>query len=78
MSLDSFTDDYSEGAHPHILQALGCSNLEQQAPYGNDEYCAEASRLLRQQVRDDKVSILFATGGTAAKCSLYCELPEAS
>ena len=33
----SFTNDYSEGAHPHILKALMDSNLIQHTGYGMDE-----------------------------------------
>lgn len=38
----SFTDDYSEGAHPEILRALLETNLVQQAAYGTDQFTAEA------------------------------------
>ena len=38
----SFTDDYSEGAHPEILLALLETNLVQQAAYGTDQFTAEA------------------------------------
>ena len=43
----SFRNDYSEGAHPVVLQALTDTNLVQTSGYGTDEYCAEAAQLIR-------------------------------
>ena len=36
-------NDYSEGAHPRILDALVRTNLEQTVGYGADEHCARRS-----------------------------------
>ena len=33
----SFANDYSEGCHPSVLNALVESNLVQQSGYGDDE-----------------------------------------
>ena len=38
----SFQNDYSEGAHPAILEALSRTNLVQTLGYGEDPYCMEA------------------------------------
>ena len=38
-----FQCDYSEGAHPRILERLVKTNLEQTVGYGEDPYC-EAAR----------------------------------
>ena len=35
----SLKNDYSEGAHPQILEALLKTNLEQSEGYGEDKYC---------------------------------------
>ncbi len=37
----SFRNDYSEGAHPVVLQALTETNLLQTSGYGTDDYCAD-------------------------------------
>ena len=42
----SFANDYSEGAHPDILEALCKTNLEQLPGYGADHYCQQASDLI--------------------------------
>lgn len=60
----SFKDDYSEGAHPRILDALLRTNSVQQEGYGLDRYSLEASELIRKAIGQDQAVIHFATGGT--------------
>ena len=62
----SFKNDYSEGAHPNILQALAETNAEQQAGYGEDDYSKRASNILRKEVQDENSDIHFVSGGTQA------------
>lgn len=60
----SFKNDYSEGAHPRILNALIESNLEQTAGYGEDCYTGKAVELLKEKIKSDSVDIHFLSGGT--------------
>jgi threonine aldolase len=62
----SFKNDYSEGGHPNILQALLENNLNQQAGYGEDEYSREAKVLIRKKVKSPDAEIYFVSGGTQA------------
>ncbi|WP_261512353.1 threonine aldolase family protein [Chryseobacterium paludis] len=62
----SFKNDYSEGCHPNILQALLQSNLEQEAGYGEDRYCLEAKELIREKIGRKDSEIYFVSGGTQA------------
>jgi threonine aldolase len=62
----SFTNDYSEGAHPRILEALQKTNLVQTLGYGKDEYCQKAADLIRKQLGDKNADIHFLSGGTQA------------
>lgn len=62
----SFFDDYSEGAHPRILEAFTRSNLMQERGYGKDSFCDEAVRLLREKIENPKAEIHFVSGGTQA------------
>ncbi|WP_312900767.1 threonine aldolase family protein [Chryseobacterium taichungense] len=62
----SFKNDYSEGCHPHILQALVSSNLDQQAGYGEDQYSLEAKELIKQKIKKSDSEIYFVSGGTQA------------
>jgi threonine aldolase len=60
----NFKNDYSEGAHPHILNKLIETNLVQHLGYGDDEYSAQAKSLLRQKVENPQAAIYFVSGGT--------------
>ena len=60
----SFTNDYSEGAHPRILRALVETNLDQTIGYGEDKYCLEAAELLKGKIGRQDVDIHFIPGGT--------------
>ncbi|WP_075980197.1 threonine aldolase family protein [Bacillus massilinigeriensis] len=60
----SFKNDYSEGAHPRILNALLKTNLEQEEGYGEDRYSQEAIELLKDRVERKDVDIHFLAGGT--------------
>jgi threonine aldolase len=60
----SFKNDYSEGAHPRILEALSKSNLEQTEGYGEDHYTQKAAELLKEKIGRKDVAIHFFVGGT--------------
>lgn len=60
----SFKNDYSEGAHPRILEALAATNLEQAEGYGLDRFCVEAAGLLRGAIGREDVDVHFVPGGT--------------
>lgn len=60
----SFKNDYSEGAHPRILQALVETNLEQLEGYGLDRYSLEAAELIKKKIQRSDVDIHLLTGGT--------------
>ncbi len=59
-----FNCDYSEGAHPRILEKLTQTNLEQTAGYGNDPYCRQAADLIRKQCKTPQADVHFLCGGT--------------
>ncbi|GHV49340.1 amino acid lyase [Synergistales bacterium] len=62
----SFKNDYAEGAHPRILQALMDANLEQSEGYGCDEHSLAAVRLIKERLGNnpDKVDVHLLCGGT--------------
>ncbi|WP_294342664.1 aminotransferase class I/II-fold pyridoxal phosphate-dependent enzyme [uncultured Clostridium sp.] len=60
----SFKNDYSEGAHPRILDALLRSNMEQEEGYGLDRYSKEAIKLLKEKIMNKEVDIHLLQGGT--------------
>lgn len=61
----SFKNDYSEGAHKNILNALVESNMEQSEGYGCDTYTKDAIKLLKENIKREDIDIHFFTGGTA-------------
>lgn len=60
----NFKNDYSEGAHPDILNKLIETNLVQQLGYGEDEYSGQAKDLLKQKINNSDAVIHFLSGGT--------------
>ncbi|MDF2876901.1 MAG: ltaE, partial [Sporomusa sp.] len=60
----SFKNDYSEGAHPRILNALVDANLEQSEGYGQDRYTKKAVELLKQKIGLCDIDIHLFSGGT--------------
>lgn len=76
--LHRFTNDYSEGAHPAILDALVRTNLEQAGGYTTDDHCERARDLILQAcgLSRDEASVEFVVGGTAANVISLCGLLE--
>lgn len=62
----SFKNDYSEGCHPKILEALAKYNLDQQNGYGLDEYCKNAENLILEKIKSPHSKVHFVSGGTQA------------
>ena len=62
----SFKNDYSEGCHPQILQALTKSNFDQQNGYGLDDYSQDAAQTILQKIQSPQSKVHFVSGGTQA------------
>lgn len=62
----SFLNDYAEGAHPRLLDALRGTNLEQAPGYGQDRFSIEAVELIRTTIGNQQAAIHFVSGGTQA------------
>ena len=62
----SFRNDYSEGVHPTILQALTETNQVQTCGYGLDDYCKEAADLIREECAVPEAAVHFLVGGWRA------------
>lgn len=60
----SFRNDYSEGAHPKVLEALTETNLTQTAGYGLDPFCEEAAATIRRLCNAPEADVHFLVGGT--------------
>lgn len=59
-----FENDYSEGAHPKILEALKKTNYESLSGYGSDEYCERAKEKIKKACGCNDAEVYFLVGGT--------------
>lgn len=62
--MHSFMNDYSEGAHPRILELLVKSNFQQNKGYGEDVHSERAREYIRRALKREDVDIHFIPGGT--------------
>jgi len=70
----SFVCDYSEGAHPLILQRLAETNLVPQPGYGSDEYTASAREKIALACGCPDAKVYFLTGGTQTNQTVISSL----
>ena len=64
----SFKNDYSEGAHPQILNALISSNMNVEEGYGNDTHTLNAVTKIKKLIKNENTDIHLIAGGT--QCNL--------
>ena len=65
-----FNNDYSEGCHQKVLDALVKTNLVQTLGYGEDEYCAQAAAKIKGLCGREDVAVHFLVGGTQANLTV--------
>lgn len=65
-----FNNDYAEGCHQKVLEALASTNMEQTPGYGEDEYCAKAAEKIRALCGREDVAVHFLVGGTQANLTV--------
>ncbi len=70
----SFENDYSEGCHPQVLEALVKTNLESLPGYGSDSYSEEAKKKIKNVLHNDDADIYFLTGGTQTNETIITSL----
>ena len=61
----SFLNDYSEGAHPLVLDALIHTNSEQTVGYGCDVYCQKAKEVILKRIQNQNAVRLPRKGPPA-------------
>lgn len=69
-----FENDYSEGAHPAILQKLMETNLEPAPGYGQDPFTLSAAEKIRTACCCPDADIYFLTGGTQTNATVIAAL----
>ncbi|MBP3513830.1 MAG: low specificity L-threonine aldolase [Elusimicrobiaceae bacterium] len=69
-----FNCDYSEGAHPVILEKLAQTNLEQTPGYGQDPYCRQAAELIKTLCQTPQADVHFLCGGTQTNLTVIAAM----
>lgn len=66
----SFTCDYIEGAHPAILNRLIETNMTQVEGYGEDPFCENARKRIREATGCPDADVFFLVGGTQTNSTI--------
>ena len=69
-----FDSDYTNGAHPAILERLLQTNTAQTIGYGEDEYCRRAAEKIRKLCRREDAAVRFFVGGTQTNLTVISAL----
>jgi threonine aldolase len=69
-----FECDYTEGAHPRIMEALMRTNMEQNPGYGLDVHCERARELIRRECGLPEAAVHFLVGGTQTNATVIAAL----
>ena len=59
-------NDYHNGAHPRILEALAATNSESYGGYGLDPWCEKAAAAIQDHLGTARTAVHFLIGGTQA------------
>ena len=59
-----FRSDYSQGAHPKVMEALMKTNMEHTDGYGMDSHSEHAARMIRELIGIEDCSVHMMVGGT--------------
>ena len=65
-----FRSDYSQGAHPKVLDALQKTNLEHTDGYGLDVHCENAAKIIKQLIGREDCDVHMMVGGTPCNVTL--------
>ncbi len=65
-----FENDYSDGAHPKVLEALIATNHERTNVYGEDYHCDEARSIIKRLCQSPRAAVHFLPGGTITNVTL--------
>ena len=65
-----FHNDYSEGCHEKLMEALVRTNMEQTPGYSEDHYCRSAAEKIRKCCGREDLAVHFLVGGTQANLTV--------
>ena len=64
LAMTHFDCDYMSGAHPEVLEAICRNNSIQTSGYGDDSFCDNAKKLIREACGAPDADVQFLAGGT--------------
>ncbi len=67
-----FRNDYGNGAHPAVWEALRKTNEVLTPGYGTDRYCRQAEETIRTLCQSPQAAVHFLTGGTQVNKAAIC------
>lgn len=70
----SFLNDYSEGGHPEVMEALFKTNSESTVGYQFDPYCERARDIIRKKLGISDAEIWFLAGGTITNLTVISHI----
>ena len=59
-----FLSDYSQGAHPAVMEALMRTNMEHSDGYGIDVHCEHAASMIKEMIGTEDCQVHMMVGGT--------------
>lgn len=65
-----FRSDYSQGAHPKVMEALMKTNMEHTDGYGLDTHCEHASQMIRELIGIEDCEVHMMVGGTPCNVTI--------
>lgn len=69
-----FQNDYSETAHPKVLEAIMETVGQRHNGYGLDSYCQKAAELIKQRIRCEEAEVHFFNGGTITNLTVISHI----
>ena len=73
-TMRQFQCDYCEGAHERILKRMMETNMEQPVGYGEDPYCMEAAKLIKEACDAQQADVHFLVGGTQTNLTVIASV----
>ena len=70
----SFTCDYTQGAHPRILERLAATNFQQEPGYGEDVFTASAREKIKAACGCPGADVYLLTGGTQTNSTIIATM----
>lgn len=65
-----FHSDYSQGAHPKVMEALMKTNMEHTDGYGLDPHCEHAGQMIRELTGIEDCGVHMMVGGTSCNVTI--------